>query len=290
MAGTALRQQVTLKNILLTTDFTEASRHAFPFATALARHFGSTVHVLHVVPPFVYPEVPIAAPTLPANEGASSHMLDETLKELQLDDDHKKPILKSGSLWLEVETTISEHAIDLLIVGSSGSGGLKRLILGSAAEVIYRRARCPVLTVGPHAPIEKATDIRHILFATNFSHESEHALRYALALANEFDAQLTMLHVMDDTGKATDRVEKIIRDSETKLRAMIAPQESPGKLPEFIVLLGETADKIVRAAELRNCDLIVMGAHEAGEIATHLPDVDHTVVAEAVCPVLTVAY
>src|SRR5207244_7706673 len=79
-----------------------------------------------------------------------------------------------------------------------GRHGLKKLVLGSGAEQIFRQADCPVLTVGPNVevPAGDAAAFRHIVFATDFSAGSLHALPYALSLAEENEATLTFLHVM----------------------------------------------------------------------------------------------
>ena len=92
---------------------------------------------------------------------------------------------------------VGRHAIDLIVLGSHGKHGLKKLVLGSAAEQIFRHADCPVLTVGPKvvAPGPGEVAFKHILFATDFSAGSLRALPYALSLAEENQARLALLHV-----------------------------------------------------------------------------------------------
>ena len=87
----------------------------------------------------------------------------------------------------------------MLVLGTHGRAGLGKLLIGSVAEEVFRRASCPVMTVGPHASSKVQNEIhfQHILFATDFSPDSLAALPYAVSLAKEDQAKLTFLHVVE---------------------------------------------------------------------------------------------
>jgi nucleotide-binding universal stress UspA family protein len=87
----------------------------------------------------------------------------------------------------------------LIVMGTHGRKGLEKLILGSVAEKVLRRAHCPVLTVSPrvHVPPERAIGMKRILFATDFSPSSQIAAAYAVLLAQENQAQLDIVHVIE---------------------------------------------------------------------------------------------
>src|SRR5215472_18764432 len=108
-------------------------------------------------------------------------------------------VLKQGNPWPEMRDLIEQSDIDLIVLGTHGRGLIGTLLLGSVAEQVLRHATCPVLTVGPDVLTSLLDRERfgHILFATDFSDGSMHALPYALSLAEENDAELTLMHVLE---------------------------------------------------------------------------------------------
>lgn len=166
------------------------------------------------------------------------------------------------------------------------------MLLGSVAEEIFRTVPVPVLTVGPHSNPGKA-NVREILFSTDFNTESNAAAAYAVSLAQEFQARLTLLHVVPEP-KAGELVGWFdVQESAKKLLAKLVPPEAEDWCkPEFFVERGDPAERILDLANLREVDLIVLGAQPESGVpgaATHLPvAIAHRVVARANCPVLTV--
>jgi len=192
---------------------------------------------------------------------------------------------------------ISEHEIDLLVVGTHGRTGARKLLMGSVAEKIFRQASCPVLTVGPNVPpaIDNRVRLQRILFATDFGPESLAALRYALSLAEEHQAQLTLLHVVEYPGSIVD-VEAIRATKMSRLRELVPPEAESWcrveYLVEFSAAISLAPEKIMEIARLRGEDLIILGVrpvHGAIGAVTHFA---HTtaqhIAAHAACPVLTV--
>jgi nucleotide-binding universal stress UspA family protein len=145
---------ITLKHILVATDFGEASDAALTYGRAMARTFGATLHVLHVTQN-VY-ATPIGGesylgvfPDLQRDlDGIALKQLDERLV------DNDQPPLRTKAVVLEsntTATTIVEYAkqadVDLIIMGTHGRGAVAHLLMGSVAERVVRTAPCPVLTV-----------------------------------------------------------------------------------------------------------------------------------------------
>jgi|SRR6476469_8562094 len=101
---------------------------------------------------------------------------------------------------------LEEKSIDLAVLDTHGRGGVGKLLLGSVAERIFRQALCPVLTVGPnfqpHSPFTPRP--KSILLPTDFSPQSEHTFPYAVFLARESRARLTILNVMKESGSEAD--------------------------------------------------------------------------------------
>ena len=103
-----------------------------------------------------------------------------------------------GEIWPMISEIVRKGKTDVIVIGTHGRTGVTRALLGSVAEEIFRRAACPVLTVGPHVSkdTERRLEMKEILYATDFSPESLAALPFAVSLAQEHQARLTLLHVV----------------------------------------------------------------------------------------------
>ena len=290
--------ELSFKHILVATDFSDTSRHALQQAAAIARLHQSDLILLHILPeePFVenalgpspweYMDVIGAAKT-----AMKTFAADECLTGLQCE-----TLIERGSLELALLGVIRERAISLLVIGTHGRFGIQKLLLGSIAEQMFRRADCPVLTVGPAEPTALLTHGRFhsILFATDFSPASKHALSYAVAFAHESQAQLTLLHVVEESSvTALYLHEEMINSARQRLHEMLPDAKDFTHQPEVELINGFPSDEILRVARKRQADLIVMGVHKSsgfGAVASaHLPwTTAFTVVGHATCPVLTV--
>jgi nucleotide-binding universal stress UspA family protein len=131
--------------------------------------------------------------------------------------------------------------------------------------------------------------VEKILFATDFSDGSIHALYYALGLAEEHDARMILLHVVQAPTLPTSATDEMIAASDMKLRSLITPENQPAKRPIFVTLVGAPANQILALANRENVELIVMGMHKPGAFASHWPfEAAGQVIARASCPVLSV--
>jgi nucleotide-binding universal stress UspA family protein len=138
-------------------------------------------------------------------------------------------------------------------------------------------------------------DLRRILVATDFSETSAAALRYGVALARRFAAQLYLFHAVGDPGEAAETeypiglFEAMHNAAHDRLRQLLSADELRELEPHCAMRVGPAADEIVRYAADCDIDLIVMGTHgREGMARALLGSVAETVVRRAVCPVLTV--
>jgi hypothetical protein len=85
------------------------------------------------------------------------------------------------------QSTLGEYEIDLMILGTHGRTGAMKLLLGSVAEEIFRRASVPVLTIGPSVRkgFHSGGQFRRVLLATDFTREAQTAAPYAISMAQE---------------------------------------------------------------------------------------------------------
>ncbi len=294
---------ISIKNVLYATDFSAISESALPYATAICRQFGATLHVVHVLS-----DVGLLLMT-----GGVDYVSFGTLYEdaqnvakakvdkvtARLGKIPNRAYVRHGKVWANLSNIVEGNSIDLIVIGTHGRTGLGKLLLGSVAEDILRHSACPVLTVGPEIcgrarlpeeDSELATtelEIRHVLCAAKLTPASITVGPVAIALSGAFRARLTMLHVLEDysdLGSRSDPTE----DAMERLQAVLPRDARLAYAPEFVMEFGPAAQRILNAAKERDSDLIVMGARPA-DGATHLPwSTVHKVVAHACCPVLTV--
>ena len=286
--------RVAFKNILFATDFSDVSQHALLHALAMAKRFDARLTVVHVAQP--ESQVPIPMEPVPLEmDWQKQHAADcmrhlETFEPLRMYP--HQTVLMQGDPWYEMAGLIEKQGFDLIVLGTHGRGVLGKLVMGSVAEDVLRHATCPALTVGP-AVLDSLIDrqrLSHVLFATDFSESSQSALPYALSLAEEDNAELTLLHVLDELEPMPMEYSKeVVADYRKRLWDMIPDDANLWCKPQVSVGAGIAANEIVRFAHDRQADLIVMGVHNGGAMASHLPwTIVHTVARHARCPVLTV--
>jgi nucleotide-binding universal stress UspA family protein len=280
---------LAVKNILFSTDFSPCSQAALPYVRALAERYGSTIHMVHVLTPEPMIELPLDRfPDLDADKDLAETTMKVLLAGKPFGKVPYTAMVERGLLWEVLAAFIEEKNIDLMVLGTHGRRGLKKLVLGSVAEEVFRLASCPVLTVGPEAMHEGSADasFRTILFATDFYSGSQHALAYAVSLARGNNSHLILLHAVSDSMEIPD-----LALAGQRVADLISAETMHELKPEIIAEAGPAAETILNVARNSKADLIVMGARHAGmpSVAAHLPwATTSKVLCAAHCPTLTV--
>jgi len=284
-----------LNHILAATDFSECSLHALQQAAAIARLHGSDLLVVHAIAPqpIIQNAMEPAGWDLGDVRGqAREEMTKKEIVEMLAGVPHWT-MVENGDLQDVLGTLVKEREISLVVVGTHGRSGFKKLLIGSLAEKILRTTECAVLTVGPAEPAALFTHgkFESVLFATDFSHGSMQALLFAAGFAKESHARLTLLHVVEDSSVTALYIHKQLVEEAGKRLEDIARGLGIGS--ERKIVTGLPIDEILRAADSAKADLIVMGVHKSHGIgaraAAHLPwTIAQSVVCRAKCPVLTV--
>jgi nucleotide-binding universal stress UspA family protein len=297
MKTTTAPTAVRLRNILFATDFSEAAGRAIPYVKEIAKHYDAELVALHVRPPAVNPMTqpaswPVDIKAAEAENRKHREQIRDTFAGIRA-----HVLIEEGSILPCLQDAIQRNNTDLVVIGTCGRGGLGKLLLGSVAEEIFRTTTCPVLTVGPHADASHKApgEFREILYATDFSPESQKSAGYAVSLAQEFQARLVLLHVIPGSKPGDLASWPDVGDAVKGLLHKLIPEEAEAWCkPEYFVGRGDPAEQILDIAKLRETDLIVLGVKPEKGVpgaATHLPIATaHKVVQGALCPVLTVRH
>jgi nucleotide-binding universal stress UspA family protein len=291
MKALEVKQQIALKNILFATDLDVSANRALPFAIALAGRYGAKFYAAHVITMETYA---LARPetidvTLDEIQAHASRTLNQIIDPVRQHGQGCEALLGSGDVVALLMEFVRKHSADLVVVGTSSRGGLGKVLLGSTAEEIIRVAPCPVLTVGPHVTAEASAGIRSIVCATDFSLGSLRAAEFAVSLAHEYQADLTLVHVVEEV--LTESPDRAIQLTEQRLREMIPSEPKLMYKPQVVVEIGPVADRILGIANELLADIIVMGVRGAGafaQTASHFGSIAHKVVSLATCPVVTI--
>jgi nucleotide-binding universal stress UspA family protein len=303
---------IHIQRILCPTDFSDFSRRALDHAVAIAKWYESTITLLHVCT-----TAPVVVYT-PGGGGVPSAVLTPEDREVLLasmkrfaEDEAGASVpvefgIAEGYTATEIVVKANAMSADLVVLGTHGRSGFERLVLGSVAEKVLRKTVCPVLTVPrgmadvlPVSPVI----FKRILCAVDFSDCSMHALDYAMSLAQEADAHLTVIHVLELPPDVPQEVHETVLAGPRSLREYVALAEEDRRarlkdaIPESVrayctvdtvLATGKPYREILRVASEDMSDVIVIGIHGRGaaDLLFFGSTAQH-VVRQASCPVLT---
>jgi nucleotide-binding universal stress UspA family protein len=295
---------LTVNRILLARDFSDVSDQALRYAIDLARRFDATLHLLYAE---VLHKDPFGADT-----AGSGETLDAQIRERLAQDADHTPLAER---YPELETVIDvrrdvaaapaimeyaeDEGADLIVMGTHGRRGVRRLLLGSVAEEVVRRADRPVLTVRRDGE-DGLPAMERLLVPIDFSTYSRDALWHAVEIARLYDAQLDLLHVVEENlhpafyvggvQSIYDVQPDIDETSRQRMHTMLDEiAGADGVQAELHVETGRAARKIVRVAERTGSDLVVMSTHGlTGLEHFMMGSVAEKVVRHVAAPVLTV--
>jgi nucleotide-binding universal stress UspA family protein len=288
-------RQIAIQNILFATDFSHWSDAALPYALAIAHQYGARLCGAHVIPSDDY--LVMAPEVWPAHMEREDKLQEEAVEQLeeQLRGIPHRALAGVGNVWNVLRRMVDEHNIDMIVVGSHGRTGARKLLMGSIAEKIFRQAPCPVLTVGPNVEDQhkSVAEFNQILLATDLGEGSWAAASYAVSFAHEHQARLSLLHVLErpvaDTA-GTDETSELVFH---QLRELVPLDTALLCHPDYFVQFGFPTERILRFATAHHIDLIVMGTHRKHIPVNAITHMAHTtaqhIVAHATCPVLTVS-
>lgn len=282
--------------ILFPTDFSEKAQQTFALACSLARDCGARLVVLYVVLP------PMGREQLEIQRDPDHYYagLWKMLHEMQApnNDVRVEHRLEEGHAPKRILEVAQEMDAGLIVLGTHGRTGLGRLLLGSVAEQIVRKAGCPVLTVRIPSSAETTPEchstwpVMTILHPSDFSACSKDALQLACSLAKDCGARLIVLHVtsVPDKGNGSPGLPLVREEYLAKVRQDLNKLQPPDPQLFFETRVeeGDPVTEILRVAEETRAGLIVMGTHgRTGLGHLLMGSVAEQVVRKGPCLVLT---
>jgi len=268
--------RLAIERVLLPTDFSVAAKSALAHALLWCRRFEAELDVLHVVP------LPEENPVYPSRYASdSAEVWPELEKRVTAELEAYVPTDAAPGIEVcryvgrnrDPAEAISRHAVrrdvDLVVMGTHGRRGFRKLLIGSVTETAMREVTCPILAVPWREEEAEAALPTRILAPIDFSPFALQTAQHARAAAAAFGASLLFLHVVE-SGRvpefyASDVAPPSRAESRIRTRATDAlrklDEESGGGDAELFVVPGHPAEDIVQFAEAHAVDLIVIPTH-----------------------------
>ena len=272
---------MTVRRILVPTDFSESADVALAHALRLADRFGASLHLLHVVSELNAAWYGLAEAEDRTAAGLEAQIRSVAQKRLsEIAPDRSSFDVQSDVVQrLNLDETdavleyVAEYAIDLVAMGTHGRRGISRLMLGSVSNKVIRRAPCPVLTVqaGEEAAgAPNAVRYQNILAPIDFSEHSWESLRLSKKIAARSEAHLHLMFVAEkqvvptfsDTGlpgiNVVEMHPEIVENAEDALEELSEEVGGPEVESSRHVETGNVAEGIIELADAKEMDLIAM--------------------------------
>jgi nucleotide-binding universal stress UspA family protein len=290
-----------ISKILLPVEFWERCRGAARYAEALASHFQAELVLLHVVPPpySIYAGAGEVAAYSSVTDLATERMaqgkvdLDGLLKDAPANL-HICRIVLEGDPAHEIVEYAHEGKVDLIVMPTHGYGPFRRFLLGSVTAKVLHDVDCPVWT-GPHlekAPQWTSIALRRVACAVDLGVQSLPVLAWGAAIAQEFGAELLILHVIP---AATASVGGFYFDPEWRLQWEKHVRERISQLQDELkvrsdlhIETGDVPTAVSGTARRLRADLLVIGRNHGSGILGRLRANAYAILRESPCPVVSI--
>ncbi len=297
--------KINFQRILCATDLSDFSNSAVMQAIGMAREFGSQLFICHVVDlpmvsmhgaAFVYPEDQIEEMKTGAMDQIKGLVMNTELDW--------EALVETGPVSATLCRLAVEKQADLAIVSTHGRTGLKRLFLGSVTERVMRTIACPLLVVTPPekgGAIEKqfkGFGFKQILVGCDFSADSGRAVEFGFSLAQEFEAAIHLVHVVEPfvyrdnmlpEATRTEAITELATGSRQRLENLVPKDAHNWCKVELACENGKPFQVLKKYAETHQIDLIVLGVRGHSLVETMLlGSTTDRVIRNVACPVLSV--
>ncbi len=266
--------QFVNKCVLIATDFSEYSKVALDICLGVSKCMKTKLYVLHTIEKFPHDYKNLLSSAAHADikqrlEEEAMEKIKGVISEGLWEQEEIVPVVRFGKPFIEIIQVAKEKKVDLLAMGTHGRAGMDRVILGSVAERVVRKAGCPVMVIRGR----KYVGFKRIIVPIDFSDCSRKALEYAAATARAHKSKLTILHIYEESfvepyvnaanseEEANEIIKEIERVNEIKYDEFLKTVDLGGVEYEKLLKKGIPETEIVEIAREQQANLIVMGTH-----------------------------
>jgi nucleotide-binding universal stress UspA family protein len=258
-----------IKRILCPVDFSEPSARAYDSAQSLARQYQAELFLQHIID-FVLPAYAYYADAIYIQDLFRT-LRDGARKQLQnfaklhtRSGVHPECLVQEGGAADSILSFAAAQNVDLIVMGTHGLQGADRAALGSVAGKVLRKARCPVLvsrkarqSVSSPEGGQNPVHLQRVVFCTDFSDPARRALEYALSVAAEYDAEITVLHVLEDVQRL-DNITETIATATRQIDKLVPAEGGKAAKIKSMVRIGRDYEQIIQFAADIQADLLIM--------------------------------
>jgi len=295
-------ETLKIKRILCPIDFSEFSVSAYQHALSVAEHYQAKLVVQHIVELWRHPAADFVASAglyeeySQALRESGKEQLQEFVKKHTHDEIQPELVVQTGVAADSILSFAQLQKADVIVMGTHGRRGFDRLMLGSVTDRVMRTAPCPVLVASkpPQGSVAVGKERGHVhhlsrvLFCADFSENSEGALKYAISATAEYDAELTLLHVVEGVPSQAETEEAMAAAAE-RLDKLIPLEGRKTLKIKSAVRIGKPYAQINQLALETQIDLVTMGVRGRGALDVAVfGSTTYRVMQLGSCPVLAV--
>ena len=298
--------RIQFRTVVCANDLSASPDHALQYSIALAHEFQSRLLVCHVIDlpsPSMYGEAYLAPEEhLNRNLDYARRHIAESMADQSV---RWEPRICVGQPAEEVLRIAREDQAEVVVTATHGRKGLKRFLLGSVTERLMRTLPCPLLVVRDGDPARTPSDAERLRFSRilvgcDFSPDADLAFAHALSLAQEFQSELHLAHVIE-MPTYTELLNPVLEHRQSssaaikefiqgKLDALVPEDARHWCSASTVMLEGQPYEQLLKYAEQTAIDLIVLGSRGHGLIDTMLiGSTTDRVIRNATCPVFSVS-
>jgi nucleotide-binding universal stress UspA family protein len=288
---------LNIRKILLPIDFQDTSLRIVHHAASLAHHFHSEIVLLHVVKPLTSFSDALQHRETLNSENLLSEFVERAEKELhesvrpEFQGLAVKCVVVKGDPSGQIVQFARDEQVNLIVMPTHGYGGLERFLIGSVTAKVIHDSDCPVWTAAHLPDVPKSIfAITHVLCPVTFSEHSRRTLTWAVEVAAEFKAKLTIAHVTPSVemygpgGTYVDRKwkDELVSSASEELAKL---QQQVGTKSEVVIDSGDPSVALGRIAREIAANLLVVGGHASGG---RLRSTGYGIISQSQIPVLSV--
>lgn len=295
MGGESSSNQLTLKTVVYATDFSSNSENAGLYASMFARAFNAELLLAHAF--VLSPRAMDVEAGVTSSAAKSQQRKDLELALIGMTSRYEESVkhvgiaLADGNPQDRIPELAEQNAPSLIVLGTSGRGRIGRGLVGSVAEKILRAASQPSITVGPVvAPFNPvSTTIRRVLYATGLSEAAARGARYAVGIANAFQASLEVLHVIREDVRSPEQLRELQGRFHEILKGIVPERADDIAKPSALIEVGSAHERILERLKETSADLLVLSIRKSSHmwLQSRLSGAFH-IIANAPCPVMTI--